>query len=127
MLIQESILESIGNAKYYSRLLVDTIAELSGFGEDCTNEDLKLIVLNKWITILQDYLDNNFDNNGNLVPATIECLTQDEISDLMAKLNLLICNTKAPSPSPWLLATGFWNDSGKWVDTERWYDTIPIT
>lgn len=126
MLIQESILESINNAKYYSRLLVDTIAELSDYGEDCTQEDLKLIVLTKWITILQDYLDNNFDNNGNLVPATIECLTQDQISDLMAKLNLLICNTKAPSLGDWILSDGYWNDSGVWDDAEYWNDTLPI-
>lgn len=126
MLIQESILESINNAKYYSRLLVDTISELSDYGEDCTNEDLKLIVLNKWITILQDYLDNNFDNNGNLIPATFECLTQDQVSDLMAKLNLLICNTKAPLLGDWILSDGYWNDSGVWDDTGYWNDTLPI-
>ena len=27
-----------------------------------------------------------------------------------------------PSTTPWLLATGIWNDGGEWIDTEVWID-----
>jgi hypothetical protein len=27
-----------------------------------------------------------------------------------------------PPSTPWLLATGIWNDGGEWVDTEFWID-----
>ena len=25
-------------------------------------------------------------------------------------------------PTSWILATGFWNDSGDWIDTDNWID-----
>ena len=28
--------------------------------------------------------------------------------------------------TPWILATGFWNDFGRWVDTATWLDSPPI-
>jgi hypothetical protein len=27
-----------------------------------------------------------------------------------------------PPPGVWILATGFWNDSGEWVDSDNWID-----
>ena len=32
---------------------------------------------------------------------------------------------KQPDPDdPWILALGFWNDSGEWVDQAIWYDSF---
>lgn len=127
MLIQAQIITSITNAQYYSSLLLDSISLQESLGEDCTDLKQNFILIEKWISISQDYLINNFDGNGNIIPATFACLTQTQIEELIAKMNLMVgCNTP-PAGSDWLLATGFWNDLGFWRDSAIWYDVLPFT
>lgn len=126
MLVQESILEAITNGKYYARLLNNNIIAQELKGGDCDLLKQKSIILVKWIAILQNYLDNNFDNNGNLIPATFECLTADQAAELVAKLNLMVGGNTSPAPGVWILSTGFWRDDGRWVDSAVWNDTLPI-
>jgi len=126
MLVQESILIAITNGKYYSRVLNNNIVAQELKGGDCDLLKQKVTILVKWIAILQDYLDKNFDNNGNLVPATFECLTADQVAELVAKTNLMVGGNTQPSLGEWLLADGFWNDAGRWVDSAVWNDEVPI-
>ena len=126
MLNQAVIQTAINNGKYFMSNTLSTIVTQESYGEDCTILRRNFILMNKWVEILQDYLDNNFDQNGNLTTPTFECLTADQISDLISKVNLLAgCDTQ-PITSDWLLATGFWNDQGFWRDTATWNDTLPI-
>lgn len=127
MLIQHQIFTAILSGKYYSGLLLNKITEQEIAGEDTIFLKQKFSILNRWIIILEDYLDNNFDSNGNLVPAISVCLTQKQISDLTAKINLLIGSNTPPEGSDWLLTTGYWNDAGFWRDNAVWHDTLPIT
>lgn len=39
-----------------------------------------------------------------------------------ALVELQIQTGVTPSTTPWLLATGIWNDGGEWIDTEVWID-----
>lgn len=127
MLIQANIFTTVLNAKYYSGLLLTKITEQEIGGEDCTKLKQQFTILGKWIVILEDYLDNNFDSDGNLVPPTFACLSADEAAELTAKLNLMIGCITAPQGSDWILATAYWDDGGFWRDTATWNDTLPIT
>lgn len=126
MLTQTLIQNTINNAKSYNTTLLNTILVQESYGEDCTEMKGKFNLLNHWIEILQDYLDNNFDANGVLTPAIFVCLTADEIAELVAKVNLVIgCASQSSasgSGSDWILATGSWRDSGFWRDTATWID-----
>lgn len=127
MLIQNQIFTSIVSAKHYSGILLNKITEQEIAGEDALSLKQKLTILSHWILILEDFLDNNFDSDGNLVVPIVDCLTQKQISDLMAKINLLISGNIPPQTTDWLLATGYWNDAGFWKDNAIWHDTLPIT
>jgi len=127
MLTQTLIQNTINGAKNYNTILLNTILVQESYGEDCTEMKGKFNLLNHWIEILQDYLNNNFVNNGVLTPPIFVCLTADEISDLVAKVNLMIgCSTQissgGSSGSDWILATGSWRDSGFWRDDATWID-----
>ena|ERR1700748_3665340 len=126
MLIQAKIYTASLNGKYYSGLLIDKIYEQELNGEDCTTLKQKSIILTKWINILEDYLDNNFDGDGNLIPSIFPCLSIDEINSLVSKINILVGNNTPPMGSDWILATAFWNDGGYWRDNGIWNDTLPI-
>lgn len=45
---------------------------------------------------------------------------------MMVSLSISINGTNivsgAPVPLPWILVTGFWNDSGVWDDSATWID-----
>lgn len=126
MLIQNQIFTAIVSSKYYSGILLNKITEQELAGEDVILLKQKFTILNHWIQILEDYLDNNFDSNGNLISPIFDCLSQKEISDLIAKINLLIGNNVPPQGSDWILSTTYWNDGGFWRDNAIWNDTLPI-
>lgn len=125
MLVMTDITATIRAAKLYSSEILKKIDELEVNGSDADLQKRKLILFTEWTNILEDYYNNNFDENGTIDPI-YECLTSTQADALVAKLKSVIYPKKYPL-SQWILAEGFWNDSGKWIDSERWYDSVPWT
>lgn len=124
MLIQDQISTTIVNAQFFSRDLLNKIILQQNYGEDVIKQQNQFIILGEWIRILQNYLDNNFDVNGNIIPIET-CLTIDQIQDLMSKVNIMIGNNRYTLPR-WILAYAFWNDGGVWDDTAQFNDYVPL-
>lgn len=126
MLIQKDISNVIAATKAGMDGLITKIKTLESNGEDASQVKNKLIISLKWIDILIDYLENNFDDNGNLVPATQECLSQDEVILIMSKLAAEYGN-KDLNESDWLLKDYVWDDDGFWRDSAFWNEVRTIT
>jgi len=125
MLIQKEISNVIDSAKAGLDAVITKIKSFEATGDDSAELKTQLIFSIKWIDILIDYVENNFDNNGNIVPPTKTCLTQTEISLIMFKLTTLYGNTN--TGSDWLLKDYVWDDQGFWRDSAFWNEVKTIT
>jgi len=125
MTIQDSIYASIWSGKNYSVDLLEQIVSMENAGEDVCECKNKLILLDRWIIILEDYLANNFDANGNIT-SEFESLTIDQIEQIMSGIKEMTCNNKYPLSHFWILDRGYWDDLAYWRDTSVWYDEIPL-
>lgn len=63
----------------------ETLGENNGCGP------LQLVVLTKWIGVLEDYICQHFDENGNVITAAYECITQTQALAFVAKINAIEC------------------------------------
>ncbi len=125
MLIQTQIENVISSAKAGLGNLLNNIIISQYNGDDVKQLKFQFIAINKWIELLGFYLDNNFNENGNIVPPTQECLTLDQIALIMSKLTSIFGNNPTPE-SDWILANYVWDDNGFWRDTATWNDVKPI-
>jgi len=125
MLTSYKIQDAIYQSKQYSIDLLDELVTKQGQGEDVCVLQKQYIVFIKWIEILEAYLSENFDSNGTITDPEVVCLTADEIEALIAKMKVARGGNRY-TPSPWVIATGYWNDLGKWIDGETWFDNVPI-
>lgn len=67
-----------------------TIANVA-IGEGNCCRDLQLLMLVQWIGILQNYLDWNFDEDGEAIDPIRECVSQANILVLAAKVEAVEC------------------------------------
>lgn len=124
MTFQQNIYATIRNAKFFSGTLLTEIGLRQTYGEDLVVIKNRFIILGKWIEILQDYYDNNFDANGIIDPIET-CLTQVEIEELMSKTKVMIGNNRYTLES-WILSYAVWYDQNRWEDSEQWQDFPPL-
>jgi len=125
MLTSQKIQSSLFQSKQYSMDLLSELVTKRNQGEDICSLERKYLIFIKWIEILEDYLLENYDENGDIAEPSVVCLSADEISALMVKLKVMRGNNQY-AHDPWLLATSFWRDAGFWKDGETWHDFIPI-
>lgn len=105
--------------------LLDELVTLKNQGEDTCSCTRKYMVLVKWIEILENYLSANYDNGQPVDPAPTECLTDDQINELVAKMKVMRGSNRY-TPDDWLLSTAFWSDLGFFRDSATWWDALPI-
>lgn len=125
MTIQEKISISIWNGKHYADDFLENIVAMEAAGEDVCECKRKLILLNRWNKILEDYLSANFDSNGSITP-DFTCLTIDQIEQIMSGVKEIVGNNKYPISHYWILDRGVWDDQARWIDTSVWNDSIPL-
>lgn len=124
MLFQQKIYLTIQNAKFFSRDLLTKIVAMENNGEEVISQKNQFIVLGEWIRILQNYLDNNFDSNGNITPVNV-CLSLKQIEELISKVKEVIGNNRYILDK-WILAYGYFQDAGVWQDSAQWNDFCPL-
>lgn len=83
----------IANAILYGKCVVSEKAmELINKeknGQDVECEEIKLMLLVRWIKIIQVYYFDNYNSiTGNITP-TIDCLSTSQATELTGKINLL--------------------------------------
>lgn len=69
-------------------------------------------------------------DNGLSIDSVVDIGTSLSYNDALGNEDLkfkitergLLVNNPEPSISNWILATGFWRDTGEWIDTEIWND-----
>lgn len=72
--------------------------------------------------------NSNLGNTSNVAPlfvsprTTTTTLPPTTTSTTTIPTTTSSTTTSTTTISPWILATGFWNDSGVWMDTSNWID-----
>lgn len=89
MTFDVDIFNTVLKAKCVAACRAEAIINQSKGGEDVRCCELKLILLTKWIEILQNYYCDNFNSNGNITPA-FTGISQDEAQELLSKLKTFI-------------------------------------
>lgn len=123
MLTQRDISDTIVQAKYFAGDMIAKIIELEANGNDVKVARTKFVIFMKWIKLLDDYLNYNYDENGVIAEPDYECLTADQAQSLVAKLKITI-DCKKYVLADWILANGTWTDTGRWRDSEVWNDSV---
>jgi hypothetical protein len=125
MILADKILVSIYNSNMYASTLVNEIIDYASIGEDVCELEWKFILLGEWIRILQDFYDNNFTTEGEIVEPPYQTITLAQAEELMAKLKLAIGTNKYPIN---MFSLGIWSDDliFAWNDLDTWYDTPPL-
>lgn len=91
MTVYNQIFNSIADAKAYAYAMADGIIYEESNGGNSGCEPLQLVVLTNWIAILEDYLNENFDEDGQPITDPTSCLTLKQALDLVAKIKALTC------------------------------------
>ena len=89
MTFQDQITSAITLAKSISYGWADANVLKLQQGDKLCNGG-KLIIINNWILMLEDYMDYNFDSNG-VQTAPYSCLTVDEVMLVISKINAIVC------------------------------------
>lgn len=125
MTIQEKISISIWNGKHYADDFLEKIVAMEASGEDVCECKNKLILLNRWNKILEDYLATHFDSNGSITP-DFDCLSSDQIEQIMSGIKEIVGNNKYPISHYWILDRGVWDSRAYWRNTSVWHSQIPL-
>lgn len=127
MIIADEILIALFNANNFSQTLLVNIETKRNQGEDVCELEWKYILLGEWIRILQDFYDNNFDTEGQIVTPDYETITLAEAQNIMANLKIAQGGNKYPLLNMFQL--GQWNDAlgFVWDDGLTWYDEVELT
>lgn len=89
MTFQDQISAAITLAKTISYGWADANVLNFQHGDKLCNSG-KLIIINNWILILENYMDYNFDSNGQQV-SLYTCLSADQITLIISKINAIVC------------------------------------
>lgn len=123
MLTQRDISDTLIQAKFFAGEMIAKIIELEANGNDVRTARRQFVIFMKWIEILDDYLNYNYDENGVIAEPDYTCITADQAQSIVAKLKITI-DCKKFILSDWILAYGVWNDRGRWRDEETWNDAV---
>lgn len=122
MLNQVLISNTSYQAKWYADVLLNKLTTMSANGEDISVCKSQFILLTKWIEIMDSYTAENYDTEGNITP-TVECLTQQQMLELVAKVKVMLGTFVHIANSDWILANGTWVDGNFWRDSAFWIDS----
>ena len=126
MIFADKILISLYTSTKYSETLLSQLVAQQKLGEDICELEDKYIILIKWIQILQNYYNYNFDSAADNIVSVYPCITQVQIEELMAKLKIAIGNNKYPLTNIFQLGIWFEELGFYWDDNLTWYDTPPL-
>ncbi len=122
MLNQEDIAQTSFQAKFYADVLLNKLTTQTANGENIEQCRNQFILLCKWIEILDDYYETHYDTSGDITP-DFDCLTLEQILELVASVKVMLGSFKYLNPSDWILATGVWVDGSFWRDSAFWIDS----
>jgi hypothetical protein len=127
MLNSTKIVAELYQSRHYSVDLLAELVALKNQGEDVCSCERKYIVLIAWIDILERYLLANYEDGQPVDPAPTECLTADQVNELVAKMKILRDGNRYAVDSDWVFVEGYWSDLGFWRDANNtWNDQVPI-
>ena len=98
MLVEDEIFVNLFKGKMFLKILLQRIMDKREHGEKIECDRSKLILLNKWIDILQDYYDSIEDG----VLPTDHNMDEEDAYELMAKIESLF-DEKLVLNNVWLL------------------------
>lgn len=90
MNLQDDIILTVLQAKNTTGCMATTFINMEKNGEDVKCCEKKLMVLVKWIKIMENYYYTNFTANGNVTSPDLPCLTQLQAQELLAKMKVMI-------------------------------------
>lgn len=90
MNLQDDIILTVLQAKNTTGCMATTFIAMEKNGEDVECCERKLMVLVKWIKIMEDYYCINFTANGNIASPVLPCLTRLQAQELLAKLKVMV-------------------------------------
>lgn len=122
MIVADEILIALFNANNYSQTLENELVRKQNQGDDTCELEWRYILLGEWIRILQDFYNNNFDAEGQIVTPDYETITLAEAQLIVAQLKIAQGNNKYPLTNMFQL--GLWMDSMGfiWDDTQTFYE-----
>jgi len=120
------ITDSIFQSRNYSVDLLNELVTKKNNGEDVCALENKYIVFINWIEILEQYLLENFSEGQRIAEPAVDCLTDDEITELMAKMKIMRGNNRYQDTGWVIDYLGNWTDLGRWDDSNTWQDNVPI-
>lgn len=91
MLTPTTIRNAMDRANELSYYYADLLIQDNEYGEGDPCCQLKIYVLNRWAVILNNYLNQNFDENDNIKTPDYSCNTAAEIHKLIGKINSVKC------------------------------------
>ena len=90
MNLQDDIFLTVLQAKNTTGCMSTTFINMEKNGEDVECCEMKLMVLVKWIKVMENYYCTNFTVNGNVTDPDLPCLTQLQAQELLAKMKVII-------------------------------------
>lgn len=118
MLTQVDISNTIRTAIFHQSTLLTRITDKLVYGDKDPLDKRQFIVLTEWIKILDDYLNDNYDQDGTITPMS-DCFDADDISELVAKVKVMVGNCKYP-----FTEDDTWDDDAYWDDADYWTDSV---
>ena len=91
MTTYQQINTAITKGKTLAITWAGTFIANDSYGEKNGCGPLQLVVLTEWIGILEDYVAENFDSDGNAQAAAYDCLDLDKALLVVSKINNLTC------------------------------------
>ena len=89
MTFQSDIQLTVLQAKDYAGCMAENFISREKAGENLECCEMKLMLLVKWIRILENYYCANFSANGKITPA-LPCLTLAQAQNLLSKMKVFI-------------------------------------
>lgn len=90
MIVAEDIYLNVLRAKAVSGCWAEQLKEAKDNGENIECCEKKFVILIMWISMLEGYYCQNYDENKSKITPNIVCLNEDQATLLLAKLKKLI-------------------------------------
>ncbi len=87
---QDNYIQTILLSKCVSACWAIKLIEQEKAGQDIKCSETKLMLLVRWIRVLQTYYFDNYSTYAGQITPTVDCLTAAQASLLMAKVNILV-------------------------------------
>lgn len=89
-MIQSEIAQTILQGKCVASCWGIDLIDRESAGEDVKCDEMKIMLLIRWVLILQTYYFDNYNSISGTITPTIDCLTLAQAQTLMGKINSLV-------------------------------------